>query len=171
MRSVKPYTNTTFTKRVDHHGGEHRSRRSAAEPLVCSECGAVYEKRRWIAASERRAHLAAGAGREVLCPACDMKQKGLARGFVTIRGSFFPAHRDEVEGLLRAEEGRAAVDNPTGRILQWDASEPGVLTLATSTEHLAQRLGRALHKAYAGDVSYDFSHENKLARVSWSRDE
>ena len=169
MRSAKSYTNTTFTKRVDHHGGEHRGRKSPAEPLVCRACGAVYEKRRWIAASKRRAPLAAGAGRETLCPACEMKEKGQFRGTLTVGGNFFNEHRDEIETLLRAEEERAIVDNPTGRILEWDRSATGVLTLSTSTEHLAQRLGRALHKAYAGDVTYDFSHENKLARVTWTR--
>lgn len=169
MRSRKSYTNTTFTKRVDHHGGEHRGGKAPAEPLVCRDCGAVYEKRRWIAASERRARLAAGAGRETLCPACEMKAKGQFRGVLSVGGSFFSGHRAEIEALLRAEEERAVTDNPTGRILEWDTSVRDALTLSTSTEHLAQRLGRALHKAYSGDVTYDFSHENKLARVSWTR--
>jgi hypothetical protein len=44
------------------------------------------------------------------------------------------------------------------------------LTLATTTEHLAQRLGHALKKAFKGKVHYDFSHENKLAHVYWQRD-
>jgi hypothetical protein len=42
--------------------------------------------------------------------------------------------------------------------------------LSTTTEHLAQRLGHALEKAFDGKVDYDFSHENKLARVTWRRD-
>jgi hypothetical protein len=44
------------------------------------------------------------------------------------------------------------------------------LTVTTTTEHLAQRLGGMLEKAFGGEVRYDFSHENKLARVSWHRD-
>jgi hypothetical protein len=44
------------------------------------------------------------------------------------------------------------------------------LTVSTTTEHLAQRLGQALEKAFDGSVHYDFSHENKLARVTWRRD-
>ena len=44
------------------------------------------------------------------------------------------------------------------------------LTLATTTELLAQRLGRALEQAFGGSVSYDFSRENKLARVTWHHD-
>jgi hypothetical protein len=32
-------------------------------------------------------------------------------------------------------------------------------------------LGDALEKAFGGDTHYDFSHENKLARVNWQRDD
>jgi len=44
------------------------------------------------------------------------------------------------------------------------------LMVTTTTEHLAKHFGRALKRAYTGDVRYDFSHENKLARVYWHRD-
>jgi hypothetical protein len=44
------------------------------------------------------------------------------------------------------------------------------LVISTTTEHLAQRLGHALEKAFDGEVRYHFSHENKLARVYWHRD-
>lgn len=170
MRSAKRYTNATFTKRVDHDHGEHRSTRAPGEPLVCRDCGAVFTRRRWVSGSTAKAQALAPTAKPTLCPACDMKHKHLARGFLTIRGAFFATHHDEVEALIRAEEERALADNPTGRILDWDTSRKGELTIAMSTEHLAQRLGHALNKALSGEVTYDFSHENKLARVTWTRD-
>ena len=169
MRTAKRYTNTTFTHRPDHDKGEHRTGRAPAEPLVCRGCGAVFTKRRWVSGSTAKARALGPSARPTLCPACDMKHKHLARGFLTMRGAFFVAHRTEIEALLRAEEARAVEDNPTGRILDWDTSKPDELTVSASTEHLVQRLGSALNKAYSGDVSYDFSHENKLARVTWVR--
>ena len=54
--------------------------------------------------------------------------------------------------------------------MEWERSDIDTLVLATTTEHLAKRLGQALEKAYSGKVHYDFSHENKLARVRWHRD-
>ena len=51
-----------------------------------------------------------------------------------------------------------------------EMDEKGRLVITTTTEHLAQRLGHALEKAFGGEVRYDFSHENKLARVYWQRD-
>jgi hypothetical protein len=93
---------------------------------------------------------------------------------VYIAGGFFSAHREEIERLLKNEVGRAAVDNPTARIIKWDwgksKTQATRLTLTTTTEHLAKRLGDALERALSGEVRYDFSHENKLARVYWHRD-
>jgi YD repeat-containing protein len=79
-------------------------------------------------------------------------------------------HREEIERLLRRESERAAEVNPLGRVIRWKRDKSDKLTVTTTTEHLAQRLGHALQKAFDGKVKYDFSHENKLARVSWRRD-
>jgi len=172
MRSNKRYTNTTFTRRVDHEAGRHRGKRAPREPAVCGLCGALYFKRRWIGADSEH-----GAeenhfrpAKVTTCPACIQIQGGAPSGYVYVKGSFFIAHRDEVESLLRNEAERAAEDNPLARIMLWKENGDGKLTLSTTTEHLAQRLGHALEKAYDGKVDYDFSHENKLARVTWQRD-
>ncbi|MBI4469834.1 MAG: hypothetical protein HY650_11000 [Acidobacteria bacterium] len=90
-------------------------------------------------------------------------------GYVYIEGGYFQTHRDEIEHLLRNEASRAAEDNPLARIMGWELEGTSRLSLATTTEHLAQRLGHALEKAFGGKVRYVFSHENKLARVTWSR--
>jgi hypothetical protein len=71
--------------------------------------------------------------------------------------------------LLKNEADRAAADNPLGKIMSCETGDTG-LNVTTTTEHLAERLGQALEKAYGGNVRYDFSHENKLARVYWNRD-
>jgi len=170
MRGKKRYTNTTFTRRVDHHGGEHRGARKPAEPRLCPECGAAYSRSRWWPAGHERARMLAGFAEPLICPACDMKRKHLARGYLTLEGTFFRGHRAEIEALLRNEENRAIEDNPTGRILDWERARDEALTVVTSTEHLAERLGHAMERAYGGTFSAGFSHENKLARAHWRRD-
>jgi hypothetical protein len=72
--------------------------------------------------------------------------------------------------LLVNESRRTAEDNPLARIMGWERAIRDELTLTTTTEHLAQRLGHAVEKAFGGEVRYDFSHENKVARVDWRRD-
>ena len=105
-----------------------------------------------------------------VCPACEQKRSGEPRGCVYLDGDFFVAHYEEIEQLLRNEAERAAEDNPLARIMKWKRGDGHKLTVTTTTEHLAQRLGHALEKAFGGGAHYDFSHENKLARVNWLRE-
>jgi len=172
MSGKRKYTNATFTKRVDHEAGRHRPSRASSEPAVCEACGAVYANRRWTAAdsrSEENEHKQRRLGQMTVCPACTQQRTGEPRGFVFLDGSFFVAHHEEIEQLLHNEAKRAAEDNPLARIMDWKRGDGHKLTVTTTTEHLAQRLGNALEKAYGGNTDYDFSHENKLARVNWKR--
>ena len=169
----RKFSNATFTKRVDHDGGRHRSSRAISEPAVCKECGAVYASRRWTAGSSTSTqsqdeHLK--PAQITLCPACKQQRTGEPRGFVFLDGDFFSSHGEEIEQLLRNEVTRAAEDNPLARAMEFKHGDGHQLTVSTTTEHLAQRLGHALEKAFGGGVHYDFSHENKLARVTWRRD-
>lgn len=173
MRSHKHFTNNTFTKRVDHEAGAHRGPRALREPAHCSSCGATYVKRRWTLTRDdevKRKSQHWRPARVILCPACQQKHGGATGGYVTLAGAFFASHRDQIVRLLRNEAARAAEDNPLAQIMSWRDTQDGTLVLTTTTEHLAQRLGHALDKAFGGAVAYDFSHENKLARVNWRKD-
>ncbi|MGE3273754.1 MAG: BCAM0308 family protein [Vicinamibacterales bacterium] len=171
MRSHKPYSNVTFTKRVDHDGGMRRPSRAPREPRVCDRCGATYAGRRWAlppGSYERVLDLKPRTGGVVLCPGCRRVDAGVAGGYLTLSGTFVTAHADELLALLRHEAAHALEDNPTARVMSWSRSARQI-RLTTTGPHLAQRLGRAVARAYAGAARYDFSHENQLARVSWQR--
>jgi len=168
MRGNKNFSNTTFTRRVDRESGRHHTPRSMPEPAICQQCGSIYKNRRWTAGNDVR--IDEGKSRVVTCPACKQENTGDVRGFVFLDGSFFVDHQNEIENLLRNETERAAEDNVLARIIEWRQGEGHKLTLTTTTEHLAQRLAHSLEKAFGGEVRYDFSHENKLARVSWKRE-
>lgn len=169
MRSNKSYTNVTFTKRVDYEGGTHRPPRAPAGVRVCSRCKAVYFKRRWIPASDERAQSFGLTARPTICPACDLEAKHQVRGYLRIEGAFAKAHRPEILQLLRREAERAGEDNPLGRIIAIDRTSRA-MTVTTSTEHVAKRLGSALESAYDGEIEYKFSHGEKFARITWRRD-
>ncbi len=173
MRSQKRYTNQTFTHRVDHEAGEHRTERAMEEPAVCDVCGEVYADRRWAKPDPGREtpkHPHVRPPAHVVCPACKRAQDGIPSGYVHLGGAFLAAHDEEIRRLLRNEAERASEDNPQARIMEWVTDRDGRLLVSTTTEHLAQRLGHAVEKAYDGEIRYDFSHENKLAHVWWTRD-
>jgi hypothetical protein len=170
MHTQKRYSNVAFTKRVDYDGGAHRGEKAAKGPLVCSTCGSVYVRRRWIQRADSRAEVIGLFAASTICPACDMQAKGQVGGFLRLEGAFLAGHRMELRRLLMNEAKRAAEDNPLARIIKWDESVPGVLTLSTTTEHLVERLGHALKRAFDGTIDYGFSHGNKFARAVWRRD-
>jgi len=173
MPAKRKYTNATFTKRVDHAAGRHRPSRAISEPAVCERCGAIYANRRWTTAdadSVNDQHEHWRPPQITVCPACVQIRAGEPRGFLYLDGTFFDAHDEEIQQLLLNESKRAAEDNPLARIIESKRGERHKLTVTTTTEHLAQRLGHAVEKAFGGKAEYDFSHENKLARVSWRRD-
>jgi len=172
MQTNKRFTNTTFTRRVDHEAGRHHAKRAGREPAVCGLCGALYFRRRWIAPGFEYVNPPQHFRpvRITTCPACSEIQGGVPSGYLHVKGSFFGTHHDEIANLLRNEAERAIADNPLARIMLWREDGTASLTVSTTTEHLAQRLGHALEKAFDGKVDYDFSHENKLARVTWRRD-
>lgn len=133
----------------------------------------MYAGRRWTAAgstSIKTQDEQFGPVQITICPACKQQRTGEPRGFVFLDGDFFSSHEEEIEQLLQNEAKRAAEDNPLARAMEFKRGDGHKLTVTTTTEHLAQRLGHALEKAFGGSVHYDFSHENKLARVSWQRD-
>ena len=168
----KPFTNETFTKRVDHEGCRHRTARAMSEPGVCKQCGAIYANRRWTTqhAASNKKHQHWRPAQMTVCPACKQASSGEPRGFVYLDGAFVVGHLTEIENLIVNEARRAGEDNPLARILELRERDGHKLTVTTTTEHLAQRLGHAVAKAFGGDVQYNFSHENKVARVSWQRE-
>ena len=171
MRNQKRYSTQTFTKRVDHEGGSHRSAKKGTE-AVCSVCGSIYRNNRWTRKGAGGPHGYSSPGedlRKMTCPACKQAAEGIVGGYVLLDGDFVRDHRHELDDLIRNEERRAQEDNPLSRIMS-RVDVNGSIKIETTNEHLAQRLGRALEKAYDGTVTYDFSHENKVVRVHWHRD-
>jgi hypothetical protein len=172
MMTSRHYTTQTFTKRVDHEGGEHHPRPAATAPSYCQECGAIYVEKHWVAKSaihDSAKHPHWRPLQRVTCPACFQIRDGIVGGYVEIAGDFFAKHHDEIAGLIDNEAKEAGKDNPLCRIMGRHEKD-GTLFVETTTEHLAQRLGHAVKKAYDGKVDYDFSHENKVLRVHWKRD-
>ena len=144
---------------------------SPCEILVCNECESVYHDHRWYL--KEQALEAVRSHREAightLCPACQKTRDKMPGGVVRLMGGFVSAHKEEILNLIRNEGDRAKQINPLERVMEIEATN-GSLDILTTNERLAQRIGKAMHKAYSGDVSYVFSRDTKLARVTWHRD-
>jgi len=151
--------------------GPYKARGGSAVS-VCGSCRAVYRNKRWYAEAGTGGTAAVARGVELtVCPACLKIRDDFPGGIVTLKGDYVLAHKQDIMHLVRNEEERARGFNPLERIMAFKENGYGSLVITTTNEKLAQRLGRALKKAFHGDVSYHWSHDDKLVRVEWVRDE
>jgi len=137
---------------------------------VCGGCRSVYMNKRWYAAGvvDDTALTNPEAAR-IVCPACLKIRDDFPGGIVTLKGDYVLPHKQALMHLIKNEEERARGLNPLERVMSVKESGYGSLVIQTTNERLAQRLGRAIKKAFRGEVAYHWSHDNKLARVDWER--
>jgi NMD protein affecting ribosome stability and mRNA decay len=134
--------------------------------IQCSGCGAFHHRRHWTltlpagVSSQVQKHL-------VLCPACRKIQDSYPEGELTLRG-IEAGNREEIARILRNEESRAREKNPLERIMRMDAANGG-WRIETTTEKLAQRLGRSIKKARGGKLIYKRGYDSKFMRVVWEK--
>jgi len=164
MKAAAKKYNTTYKKKIDIDRDTFLPRRSPKEIIQCSGCGAFYHRRHWTlvppAGFNPPVHV-----HPIYCPACRKIKERCPSGEVDLLG-VGAGDRGEVLRILRNEERRAREKNPLERIMRLEGTREG-WKVETTTEKLAQRLGRALGKARGGKVAYRWSHNNKFLRVLW----
>ncbi|MCM2307362.1 MAG: BCAM0308 family protein [Sulfuritalea sp.] len=133
-----------------------------SEPTVCPDCGAIFRDGRWL-----RGDAPPGAHRET-CPACHRVKDHYPAGFVSLAGTFFATHRDEIMSLVHHEEQREGQTHPLKRIMAVEAQDDGV-TVTTTDVHLARSIGDAVHHAYQGELEFHYKPDENLLRVHWTR--
>lgn len=137
--------------------------------VICRSCHAVHQYERW--SLDPKIHDEAVKSEDVryiTCPACRKLHDRQPGGIVTLTSDFIPEHRQEILNLIRNEDVRARNVNPLERVMgiEEDGTE---IVVTTTNEKLAQRLGRALFRAYKGHVEYQWMGSSKQARVNWTR--
>jgi NMD protein affecting ribosome stability and mRNA decay len=140
----------------------YKPKRKPAGPAHCPECGAVFRGGRWSWGS------ADPGAREERGPACRRIRERMPAGYVSLRGGFFEAHREEILARVRHCEDGQRREHPLERIMALEDAEDGMLVTTTDI-HLARRIGEALHDAYKGELEFHYNKEQNLLRVAWSR--
>jgi hypothetical protein len=165
VRSATKKYNTAYKKKIDVHRDTFLPRLSPKGVIQCSGCGAFYHRRRWTLSMPAGAP-PPGRAERTYCPACRKIKERRPSGELCLVGAAV-GDRGEILRLLRNEESRAREKNPLERIMRMDNAQ-NQWRIETTTEKLAQRLGRALHRTRGGKVEYRWSHNNKFARVVWT---
>jgi NMD protein affecting ribosome stability and mRNA decay len=140
------------------------------EAAACTQCQALYQGKRWFFDAKLYERLAGtGKVREVVCPACRKIKDHYVEGYLTLSGEFLVEHQNELVTLVKNEAAKLGKRSVMDRIIQLVPEGDNKLVVETTTEKLAQHLGRAVYKAYKGDLSFQWSEPNRFVRVYWSR--
>lgn len=139
-------------------------------PAICERCHSYLEGDHWLYDEHRYMQLKNRPDIHLmLCPGCTRVEKRLYEGEVMVHHDWKAVEKQEVLNLIRHEEARARATNPTARIaLMEDRGDD--LYILTTTQFLAERIGRELHKAYRGNLKVMPLPRERFSRVRWSRD-
>ena len=140
------------------------------EASICTECNALYQNKRWFF-DEKLAQKLAGTDqvKQVVCPTCRKIKENYPEGYLTLSGGFFAERKHEVITLLKNEAAKVSSRSVLDRIIKMSEEGEDQLVITTTTEKLAQHLGRAIYRASKGELDFRWSETNPLVRVYWSR--
>lgn len=140
------------------------------QDALCTSCGAVYHNKRWYVDDSVLGEAAHDpAVLQVQCPACHLVTEGRPAAVVTFSGHYLTKHLDAILDTVKRTESRSRQKNPLGRIVEITQEQESV-TITTTEDKLAQKLGREIHKAHRGDLRYQWGHDDNFVRVFWKRD-
>lgn len=146
------------------------SRRGMKEPAKCNMCQSVYHHKRWYLKDDPIAmELQDHPMQLTVCPACRKSREHYPEGVITLRGEYLIAQKKEILNLVRNEEARAKENNPLERIISIKEVEK-TIEIQTTTERLAERIGKEVKRAFGGQVTFHWTHGDKMVRVGWSRE-
>ena len=153
MRSTDPYLSDKGYKEV----------------TVCRKCNAHYFNKRWyIDEAELRNVTQDDVSATVVCPACLRIQDNNPEGVVVLSGQYLLEHEDEILNIIKNTEREARMKNPLARIMEI-RQEKDELTILTTNDKLAQKLGRNVYKSHKGELHYNWGREQDRIRVKWER--
>ena len=161
---------------VEEHG--KRAARSAdvyvaaegkEDVAVCTGCKAVSWGKRWFSEGDEGVKRPAGhVPGKVVCPACQRMKDNNPAGVVTLSGDYLLQHEEVILNAVRNIEAKARAKNPLARIMEI-GQEGKVLTIRTTHEKLAEKLGREIYKSHSGTLNFQWSEDESFVRVNWSR--
>jgi len=133
------------------------------DPSVCKKCGVVFHDGifQWMKEIPANAE-------EMICPACKRLDDNYEGGVVILKGNFLSEHKDEILNLIKNTEEEEMAYRPLERIITIKDNGDEI-TITTTYEHLARRIGEAVHKAYKGNLELKYTEERKYIRVLWER--
>ncbi|MEN3044504.1 MAG: BCAM0308 family protein [Candidatus Hydrothermales bacterium] len=137
-----------------------------SDPTQCPSCGLIYHKKRWINNSELLKNIKENEKRieQKDCPACRKIKDKYPLGIVEIKGEFVSKKNEEIHSRVKHIAADEYIHNPLERIISVK-DEGDKITIETTTEHLAEKIGKSIAKTFKKNIKITFSESDKFVRV------
>ncbi len=134
---------------------------------ICPGCMAVSEKKRWAIRPDLYAvYSKSPKAEKVLCPGCERVKDKRVDGWVELKGPVVKTKGKELRGMIDNIVAYAKTDDPVHRIVSISGKEDK-LNIETTSEWLAETIGKAVQRQYRGDLAMHFNHDEEFVRVYW----
>ncbi len=131
--------------------------------VVCPECGLVFMDGKWKKAEPPSEY------EQQLCPACRRIKDSYFGGILYLKSDLLKTKKDEILNLIKNKEASAMKSNPLRRIGRIEQPSEDEMIVYTTFEHLATSLGKAIKRAYKGELTIQYRDGEKAARVYWEK--
>ncbi len=134
------------------------------DPSVCEKCSVVFKNGafEWVKPIPPSAA-------KMVCPACRRIADKFEGGIVTLEGGFLSQHKSDILNTITNAERAEQAMRPLERIISL-TDRGAKIEIQTTYEHIARRIGDAIHKAYKGELTVQYPEGEKYARVFWKRE-
>lgn len=131
------------------------------EPVRCPRCALVYHKGRW-----QKGQDGVIPEKEQMCSACHRVVENYPAGEVTLSGESALERFEEIESLARHTEASESEEHPLNRIIAIQRESDSV-RITTTDVHLPGRIGKAIQRAFGGEMKSHFDEGGHFASVHW----
>lgn len=141
------------------------------EPTKCPRCHLVYRNGRWQLKEESKEETSPSQqSSSNHCPACRREIDRLPAGLLYLSGPYLEEHREEILNIISNQFTSATAQRPLQRIM-WIERTEDATEIATTSSHLAQRIGKAIEDACKGTLIIKHADDAQLVRLYWARSE
>jgi predicted DNA-binding antitoxin AbrB/MazE fold protein len=135
------------------------------DPAVCRHCGVVYRNGifEWLKKAPEKAA-------KISCPACKRIEASYEGGVLHLEGEFLTKHKNEILSIIKKIENNERKSRPLERIINMVVKDSKI-EITTTYEHMARRIGEAVHNACKGDMRIQYPEGEKYVRIFWSRND
>ncbi|HEX5416578.1 MAG TPA: hypothetical protein VFZ25_12985 [Chloroflexota bacterium] len=147
----------------------HGQARSHPATVICPRCHAISNGKRWFLNEELYQCVRnVPEVRLVVCPGCQRLAANEYEGVVELCSPLLRDNRAQALHLIANVEDQARRHNPNNRVLAVEGGGDS-LEVYTTTNVLAEQIGRAFQRSFKGTLQFNRAPGEKLSRVYWIR--